>query len=209
VTITPADVEAQTFPIVFRGYKVEAVDAFLDRLRDDLGRMLPDPASTAATAAASTDRAAGFPDQAARLVDPPVGPGTDTAARAVRTLARAEEMAEQMLAEAVAEAEGIRARAHGEAEEIVGAARVESGRVESELQARRQRELGALVMQAQQLRAEIDRLGGLERRYRDGLQELLAQQQRLLEQRIPVPDAAMNAEVAEVADADDAVQPAA
>jgi DivIVA domain-containing protein len=193
VSITPADVEAQTFPIVFRGYKVEAVDAFLDRLRDDLGRMLPDPAATAA----STDRAAGFPDQAAGPVDPLAGPGTDTAARALRTLARAEEMAEQMLAEAVAEAEGIRARAHGEAEEIVGAARVESGRVESELQARRQRELGALVMQAQQLRAEIDRLGGLERRYRDGLQELLAQQQRLLEQRVPVLDAAMKAEVAD------------
>src|SRR4051794_24890938 len=170
--------------------------------------MLPDPAATAtaASAAAATDRAAGFPDQAAGPVDPPAAPGTDTAARALRTLARAEEMAEQMLAEAVAEAEGIRARAHGEAEEIVGAARVESGRVESELQARRQRELGALVMQAQQLRVEIDRLGGLERRYRDGLQELLAQQQRLLEQRVPVLDAAMKAEVA---DADDALRSAA
>jgi hypothetical protein len=39
--------------------------------------------------------------------------------------------------------------------------------------------------QAQQLRAEIDRLSGLERRYRDALQAVLAEQQRLLEQRIP------------------------
>jgi hypothetical protein len=95
-------------------------------------------------------------------------------------------MAEQVTAEASAEAAEIRARAQVEADTIIAAARVESSRLEAELKLRRQQEVGGLLDQRQQLRAEIDRLIRLERQYHDALQSLLSEQQRTLEQRIPV-----------------------
>ena len=49
----------------------------------------------------------------------------------------------------------------------MSAARAESGRIDAEMNQRRQREVGALLVQAQQLRAEIDRLTCVERQYRD------------------------------------------
>jgi cell division initiation protein len=172
VTITPADVAAQTFPLAFRGYQVEAVDAFLDRLQGELTGGAPLPVRA--------------PDPVpAQLPDPTDG---GPAARALRTLVHAEQMAEQVLAEATAEAEEVRARAGVEAAAVLAAARAESGRVEAELRLRQEREVGALAEQAQQLRAEIDRLGSLEHRYADALRALLAEQQRLLEQRLPVLD---------------------
>jgi DivIVA domain-containing protein len=197
VSITPPDIEAQTFPIVFRGYKVEAVDAFLDRLQADLAEVLAaragEPTTTAPAAAAVDEEpkpgaAASTPDADQRAGEP------GHAARALRTLARAEEMAEQIMADAAAEAEEIRDRAHLEREDIIAAAKVESGRIEAELQQRRQRELGPLAMQAQQLRAEIERLSRLERQNHDVMQAFLSEQQRLLEQRIPVASAATAAE---------------
>ena len=191
MTMTPADIEAQQFPIVFRGYQVEAVDAFLDRVQRDLaetGRERAQDASTTPWAGAA-DRPsvdAPTPTGAEHRVDVDTG----HAARALRTLVRAEQMAEQMTADASVEAEETRARAQVEAETIVAAARAESSRLEAELQLRRQREVSSLLAQTQQLRAEIDRLTGLERQYRDALQALLSEQQRMLEQRIPVLDAA-------------------
>ena len=196
MSITPADIEAQTFPIAFRGYQVQSVDAFLDRLQAELGQLPAAPAAEAPTTGPTGDAA-----------EQQAGPGRDMrpedgahAARALRTLLRAEQMSEQMLAEVKAEADEIRTRAHVEAEEIITAAKVESGRVESELQQRRQREVGALLMQAQQLRAEIDRLSGLERKYREALQELLSEHQRLLEQRLPVVDVETAAEASSATD---------
>jgi DivIVA domain-containing protein len=192
VTITPADIEAQQFPIVFRGYKVEAVDAFLDRLQQDLagtnGERAAQDASTAPAAGAADRPAADAPTPTE--AERPVDGETGHAARALRTLVRAEQMAEQVTADASAEAEEIRARAQVEAETIIAAARAQSSRLEAELQLRRQREVGSLLVQTQQLRAEIDRLNRLERQYHDALEALLSEQQRMLEQRIPVLDAA-------------------
>jgi cell division initiation protein len=198
VTITPADIEAQQFPIVFRGYKVEAVDAFLDRLQQDLAGTSGEQAAPAtSTSTTPADGAADRPAPGADVdadattdAERPVDGETGHAARALRTLVHAEQMAEQMTADAAAEADDIRARAQAEAEAIIAAARAESGRLDAELNTRRQHEVGGLLVQAQQLRAEIDRLNGLERQYHDALQALLSEQQRLLEQRIPVLDAA-------------------
>jgi hypothetical protein len=103
-------------------------------------------------------------------------------------------MTEELLADAAAQADEIRARAQVEAGDIITAARVECRRVESELQLCRQRELGALAGQAQHLQAEIDRLSGLESHYHAALQGLLSEQQRLLDQRVPGPDAEAAAE---------------
>jgi cell division initiation protein len=191
VTITPQDIEAQQFPIVFRGYKVEDVDAFLDRLQHDLTELLADRAGSLSAAGSAEewprDRtpapdSGGFPATgAAELTGSEAGPA---AARALRTLQRAEQMAEQVIGEAAVEADEIRGRAKVEAETIIAAARAESDRIGAETNQHRQREVGALLVEKQQLRAEVDRLCGLERDYRDALLALLTQQQRLLEQRI-------------------------
>jgi DivIVA domain-containing protein len=184
--IDPAEIENKKFRIVFRGYDVEAVDAFLDTMQADTSRLLADLAAAeeAATRGADTaDPASATATPEESAVDRPAEPGP--AARALRTLARAEEMAEQMIADAETEADGITARARAQAEEILAAAQTERGRVETELELQRQRQVGALVIHTQQLRAEIERLAGLERQYQEGLRAWLAEQQRLLEQRNP------------------------
>jgi DivIVA domain-containing protein len=211
VSITPADIEAQRFPVVFRGYKVEAVDAFLDRLQADLAEMLADrvgeqaPTDPAADAA-DESREPGPDEPTASDADRLGGGGAGHAARALRTLVRAEQMAEQVMAEATGEAEETRARAQVEAGNIIAAARAESGRIEAERNLRHQREVGALAVQAQQLRAEIDRLSNLERQYYAGLAASLAEHQQLLEQRVPVLDTAA---ATAPASPDDDLQPAA
>jgi DivIVA domain-containing protein len=192
VSITPADIEAQTFPLALRGYRVEAVDAFLDRLQAELGQVHPAPTPEAPAADLATDPAE-------------EGHGS-RAARALRTLVRAEEMADEVLAEATAEADRTRARSQVEAGQIVAAAHAESGRIQAELRLRQEREVGALAEQAHRLRAEIDRLSHLERRYHDALQALLSEQQELLAQRLPVPD---DATAAQAAPPDGGLRPAA
>jgi DivIVA domain-containing protein len=200
VTLTPDDIEVQQFPIVFRGYKVADVDAFLDRLQKELAEMLADRAGDL-SAAGSVDQ--WQPDQtptpdsgalsatgADELTRSEAGPAT---VRALRTLQRAEQTAEQVIVDAAVEADGIRSQAEKEARTIVAAARAESDRIEADTTQRRQREVGALLAQAQQIRAEIDRLTALERQYRDALQGLLSEQQRLLEERLPGLDAASEA----------------
>jgi DivIVA domain-containing protein len=205
VSITPADIEAQKFPIVLRGYKVEAVDAFLDRIQTDLAERPADPAGERVMPAfAAVDEEPKACAAVSTTLDADRLPSAEHghAARALRTLARAEEMADQMLAEAAAEADEIRDRAAMEAEGIIAAAKVESDRVDTELALRRQRELGALAVQAHELRAEIDRLSRLERQNRDVMQAFLSEQQRLLERRIPVPPAETAAEPPSVEDVD-------
>ncbi|MCU1613710.1 MAG: DivIVA protein [Frankiales bacterium] len=192
MSITPEDIAAQTFPLALRGYRVEAVDDFLDRLQAELGQAHPAPALEAPAADLATD---------------PAGEGHGThAARALRTLVRAEQMAEEVLAEATAEADRTRARSQVEAREIVAAAHAESGRIDAELRLRQEREVGALAEQAHRLRTEIDRLGHLERRYHEALQALLSEQQELLAQRLPVLD---DGTAAKAAPPDDGLRPAA
>jgi DivIVA domain-containing protein len=192
VTITPADIAAQTFPLALRGYRVEAVDAFLDRLQAELGQAHPAPTPEAPATNLPTDPAE-------------EGHGSQ-AARALRTLMRAEQMAEGVLAEATAEADRTRDRSQVEAREIVAAAHAESGRIEAELRLRQENEVGALAEQVHRLRAEIDRLSHLERRYHNALEALLSEQQELLAQRLPVLD---DGAAAQAAPPDGGLRPAA
>jgi hypothetical protein len=107
--------------------------------------------------------------------------------RSMRTLMRAEEMAGQPMADATVEADEVRTRAaHGESQDVLTTANVQSGEGESELRPRRQWEPGVLGVQVQHVRAEIDTLKGLERRYDGVPQAPLPEHRRLLEQRLPV-----------------------
>jgi len=219
VPIDPTDIEAQRFRIVFRGYDVEAVDAFLDQVQRDMAELIAARESLRAVTARPEDAPAATQDPApageadGRL---PGGPDDDAAgvgsaqggpaARALRTLVRAESMAEQTIADAVTEADEVRARAEAEAERILAAARTESGRVEAELQQRREREIGALVLRTHELQAEIDRLRAVARQCQDGLRDWLAAHERLLGERLPVLDPELGAGAG---NAPEALRPAA
>jgi DivIVA domain-containing protein len=183
MTLAPDDIQAQQFRIGFRGYDVKQVDAFLDRVHEELLRRTGHPAP----------EEGGTPP---RATSPESEPGAEQsadaeaghAARALRTLLRAEQMADQVLADAAAEADQIRLRAQAEGEQLLADAGAEKARVDAEVQLRRERDIGALVLRRQQLQAEAERLADLERRCRETLQAWLTEHQRLLEQRLPVID---------------------
>jgi DivIVA domain-containing protein len=196
MTITAADIEALRFPLAFRGYNVDAVDAFLDQLQADLTEALADHAGEPATPdsahAANLDQTPmpHHDPSSSADADSPTTSETGHAAQALRVLQRAEQMAEQVIADAAPEAAGLRSRAQAETEKIIASARAEGGRIDAELHQRREHEVGALLVQKQRLRDEIDRLSGLQREYHDALRALLSEQLRLLERHAPVLDTA-------------------
>jgi DivIVA domain-containing protein len=182
--LDPTFIRDRKFRLVMRGYDVQAVDAFLELLQSELTETVADRDAERATAETATAAAGAGVSGAV-----PRGDGDDgTAARALRTLARAEQMAEQVMADAAGEVQELRARAQAEADEILTTARRESARLEAELQVRRQRDVGALVIETQRLRTEIERLSTIERRCLEGMQAWLCEQQRALEQHRPVTD---------------------
>jgi DivIVA domain-containing protein len=164
VPIDPAVVRAQEFRVVFRGYDVEEVDAFLDWIEQQLAA----PAETAAPA-----------DPAHR----------GASARAARLLLHAEQAAEQVLAEAADEAAAIRQRAHAEAQQIVADARAAAAHLATPPAPRPSADVEDLVARARRLRAELDRLDESERRCREQLQTWLADQGRLVDGSPASPDA--------------------
>jgi DivIVA domain-containing protein len=186
VPLDPTQIEDQRFRIVFRGYEVEAVDAFLDEVEAELAQLLAEREARSGTPGPPTSEAAA-PEPAAQS---PTRDDDGAAARALRILSRAEQTAEEVVSDAAAEAEELRSRARAEAEALLSAARTECARLEAELEQRRQREVGALVLESKQLRAEIGRLSDLERHCVEGLQAWLSEQQNALLQHIPIADGA-------------------
>ena len=87
MTLTPDDIEAQQFPVVFRGYKIEDVDAFLERANlrckwrwcgFGSGEMNAEPAKEQAGAVVAGDNRGAVAN---------VGPATSTAKNDPRSLA--------------------------------------------------------------------------------------------------------------------------
>jgi cell division initiation protein len=169
VTIAPDEIEAQQFRVMFRGYDVEQVDAFLDRMQQEFTRLL-------------AERGPGTgPVPDGNPSDPPAdeaAPGTSE--RALRTLLRAEQMADQMIADAEAEADEIRAQAQAERQQALAETRAECARVHADLTVQREQEIGGLLVRLEQLQAEVARLDDLESRARESLQRWIDQHQRLL-----------------------------
>ena len=174
MTLRPEDIKAQQFRVVVRGYKVEEVDAFLEVVRRELTR---------APQAGTDPRPAPEPDVDAQQAsaDEPAGGGEALSARALRTLAIAQEMADKVAATAAADAEQAISDARVTADQIVAEAQAEAGAVLAELQVRRQHEVESMEARVQQLRAETERLSQLERHCRESLQRWLAQQQLLVD----------------------------
>jgi DivIVA domain-containing protein len=174
VTIAPDEIEAQQFRVVFRGYDVEEVDAFLDRMQQEFTRL-----SAESESGAGPD---GNPSAALDVLADEAAPGLS--ARALRTLLRAEQMADQMIADAEAEAEQTRVQAQAERQQALAETRADCARVHADLTVQREQEIGALLLRLEQIQAEVIRLNDIESRARESLQSWVDQHQQLLTEGI-------------------------
>src|SRR4051794_35865004 len=144
VPLTPADIHAQQFRVVFRGYEIGEVDAFLDRVEEELTRLW-NASGRSNEVPTGADRRTATPPAATagHLGDPAAGGAREdeAASRVLRTLLYAEQMAERMVADAIAEADEIRARARAETEGVLADARAEASRVSALMRKRSQGEV--------------------------------------------------------------------
>ncbi len=165
--IDPADIQAQEFRVVFRGYDIREVDTFLDWVEEELTRSSGETPSGA-------DADVAEPGASAEEGSTP--------SMALRTLLHAERMAEQVLADATADAAAIRARARAEAESLLADAREEAAHIVAAAHLGSRSEIDQLVARGRVLRAELDRVDESERRCRDELRTWLDEHERLLDQ---------------------------
>jgi DivIVA domain-containing protein len=170
VPLTPIDVEQVLFRRAFRGYDVDEVDAFLDRVQGELARLLSSPPAVAAEEPAPTQE------------------GQEAA---LRTLLLAQRTADQAVAEAREEAEQIRsaageqatatvATAREQAEALLSASRAEAAQVDEKISQRLEEALGDLDRRRSRLQADIDELRAFEREYRTRLRAYVEGQLREL-----------------------------
>ncbi len=157
--LTPQDVEAQTFKERFKGYDMDEVDAFLDRVvarltelqseREELHRRLEEARSSSG--------------ESEHLLQ--------------RTLLTAQRTADQMVEEAQAEAERVVSEAQAEAERVLGNAR-------EEMALERER----LETEAAQLARTIEELKQFRDRYQSSLRRAIEYQLERLEQAVNLPE---------------------
>jgi DivIVA domain-containing protein len=172
VPLTPTDVANKQFKIAFRGYALEEVDAFLDEVESELGRLLRDnndlrtKASDAPPApAAPAVTAPRVPQPEPEPVKPAAAPVAELGGQeaALRTLLLAQRTADEAVAEARAEAEQIVSAARAEADQTLTSAREEaettlsSARRESEQMLTASRaEVDSTLTAARQKAASVD-----------------------------------------------------
>ena len=192
--LTPPDVAAKEFRLAFRGYDRDEVDAFLEEVESELGRLLSASAELRQSSASSAPappsvETAGLEGQEAalrtlllaqRTADEAIAEAR-TEAEQVRTAAREE--AEAALSAARAEAEATVAAARREAEATLDASRTEAAGLDAEVEQRRQAALGDLEVRRQRLETRIDELRAFEREYRTRLRAYLQGQLRELDSR--------------------------
>lgn len=103
--ITPADVQQVEFRLAFRGYNERDVDAFLDRITEDLGAYIEENQRLRAAASATPPAAPAASD---------ASDATAASAEAERIVAEAREDAARIVREAEARAAGVAASAGGD-----------------------------------------------------------------------------------------------
>jgi DivIVA domain-containing protein len=170
VPLTPADVANKQFKITFRGYSLDEVDAFLDEVESELGRLLRENSELASGRPAAPAFQAPAP-VAAPPPTAPLAPGEGQEA-ALRTLLLAQRTADEVVAEARAEAAKIVADAQGRADNV-----------DNEIQARISAAMGGLDQRKRELEVQIEDLRSFEREYRTRLKAYLEGQLRDISSR--------------------------
>ena len=183
MALTPVEVEHTQFRVTFRGYAIDEVDAFLDRVQGELARLL----SQSPTAAPAVEGAAPAPEGqetalrtlllAQRTADEAVA---EARAEAEQLRAAAKQEAEATLTSARAEAEATRTSAREQAEAVLAASRTEAAGLDEQIAQRLEAALGELDRRRSQLQASVEELRAFEREYRTRLRAYLEGQLREL-----------------------------
>ena len=194
--LTPIEVEHTQFRVAFRGYAIDEVDAFLDRVQGELARLLSE--QSPATVAPAAPSASGTEGQEAalrtlllaqRTADEAVAEARAeaeqlrTAARdeAGATLTSAKQEAESTRTAARTEAETTLTQAREEAERVLTASRAEAAGLDEQIASRLEAALGDLDRRRSRLEGSIEELRAFEREYRTRLRAYLEGQLRELD----------------------------
>jgi cell division initiation protein len=159
MSLTPEDVERKTFKERFKGYDMDEVDAFLDRVVTRLQELLAEQE-----------------DLRRRLRDAQHGTG-ESGELLQRTLLTAQRTADETVAEAKAEADRLLSEARGEHERLLATARDEAGRERERLQG-----------EGEQLARAIEELRSFRARHADRLRSVLDEEAAALERTSAMPD---------------------
>ena len=173
MSLTPQDIENQVFKERFRGYDPEQVDAFLDRVSEQLTELTR-----------ARDEAIARAEAAERQATTSVGEQEQLLSR---TLLTAERTAEQTVAQAHAEAEQLREEARSEAEQVREEARSEATelRRRAEEDAREERQTAQAA--AERVRRSVAELRAFRDDYRDRVEAVISEQLSVID-RLPLPD---------------------
>jgi DivIVA domain-containing protein len=171
VPLTPADVANKQFKITFRGYSLDEVDSFLDEVEGELGRLLRENNDIKSGHPAAPVFQAPAPAPVVAPPAAPLAPGEGQEA-ALRTLLLAQRTADEVVAEARAEAGKLVADAQGRADNV-----------DNEIAARINAALGGLEQRKRELEVQIEDLRAFEREYRTRLKAYLEGQLRDLSAR--------------------------
>jgi DivIVA domain-containing protein len=204
VALTPIEVENTQFRVAFRGYAIDEVDAFLDRVQSELARLLSEPSAAApavtATGSEGQESALRTLLLAQRTADEAVAEAR-TEAEQIRTAAREEAgstltsarqeaeatltsaraEAEATLLSAREEAEATRTGAREEAERVLAASRAEATGLDEQIAQRLEAALGDIDRRRQRLEGSVEQLHAFEREYRTRLRAYLEGQLRELD----------------------------
>ena len=193
--LTPIEVEHTQFRVAFRGYAIDEVDAFLDRVQGELARLLSE--QSPATVAPAAPSASGTEGQEAalrtlllaqRTADEAVAEARAEAEQlrvaardeAGATLTSAKQEAESTRTAARTEAETTLTQAREEAERVLTASRAEAAGLDEQIASRLEAALGDLDRRRSRLEASIEELRAFEREYRTRLRAYLEGQLREL-----------------------------
>jgi DivIVA domain-containing protein len=185
--LTPAEVHNVAFKkpsIGKRGYDEDEVDAFLDLVEAELGRLIEE--NSQLTTKVADYEAGGLPPEQAQPVPQPAS-AADIGAQAARLLGLAQETADKLTAEAKGEADRVLADAQSQADAMVTDAtaraeaterdsRTRAENLDREAKARYDEVLGKLSGDRVGLEQKIEELRVYEREYRGRLKSWITEQ---------------------------------
>jgi cell division initiation protein len=158
MSLTPEDVQEQKFKERFKGYDIDEVDAFLERVMHAIAELRDE-----------RDALRRSLDEGGRTEEP-----SELLARTLMTAQRA--------------ADETVAAAHGEAERLLADARAESTRIEEDARDRVERERAELHAESTRVARAAESLARFRTEYRSRVQAVIAEQLALLDRAGELPD---------------------
>ena len=182
--MTPEDIEAQVFREKFKGYDQDEVDAFLDRVSEDLRELAREREDML---------------ERVRRVEADAADSIEAERLLKRTLITAQRTADETVAEAVAQANSTISEADQRAAQIVGQAEIRAGDVvadaerrAADLVSRAHAEVAARQAAAEEeldrIRRAVAELARFRTEYRDRVRAVVTEQLATLDRAADMPE---------------------